>query len=52
MSEPANAGQIEAWNGECGARWVATADRRDQVLGPVGDDAAVWITTATRPADT
>jgi SAM-dependent methyltransferase len=32
-----NVEQYEAWNGESGRRWVADADRRDQVLTPVGD---------------
>ena len=32
-----NADQRAAWNGESGERWVATADRRDAVLAPVGE---------------
>jgi SAM-dependent methyltransferase len=36
MSELANREQADAWNGESGHRWVATADRRDAVLAPVG----------------
>lgn len=32
-----NSAQHEAWNGESGTRWAATADRRDQVLAPVAD---------------
>lgn len=32
-----NADQRAAWNGESGERWVATADRRDAVLAPIGD---------------
>lgn len=33
----ANQSQREAWNGENGLRWVASADRRDQILAPAGD---------------
>ena len=33
----ANADQHEAWNGESGQRWVASADRRDNVLAPIAD---------------
>jgi SAM-dependent methyltransferase len=32
-----NADQRDAWNGESGERWVASADRRDAVLSPVAD---------------
>jgi SAM-dependent methyltransferase len=32
-----NQAQREAWNGENGLRWVASADRRDAVLAPAGD---------------
>ena len=45
MSTAANAEQFDAWNGDSGLRWVATADRRDAVLAPIADvlldDAAV-----------
>ena len=37
MSRIANADQHEAWNGDSGTRWVASADRRDQVLAPIAD---------------
>ena len=37
MTESANVAQHDAWNGDGGRRWVATADRRDEVLGPVAD---------------
>jgi SAM-dependent methyltransferase len=37
MSRIANADQYEAWNGDSGTRWVASADRRDQVLAPIAD---------------
>jgi cyclopropane fatty-acyl-phospholipid synthase-like methyltransferase len=30
-----NQDQYEAWNGESGERWVAEADRRDEVLAPI-----------------
>jgi SAM-dependent methyltransferase len=36
MSEP-NQQQRELWDGEGGVRWVADADRRDEVLEPVGE---------------
>ena len=36
MSTP-NQQQREAWNGDSGQRWVADADRRDQVLAPVAE---------------
>lgn len=38
MTAKANAGQSDDWNGESGRRWVADADRRDRVLGPVADE--------------
>jgi len=37
MTAIANHDQYDAWNGDSGTRWVATADRRDQVLAPIGD---------------
>lgn len=37
MTETTNSDQYEAWNGESGSRWVANADRRDQVLAPIAD---------------
>ena len=45
MTTAPNTDQFDAWNGDSGQRWVATADRRDAVLAPIGDlllnDAAV-----------
>jgi len=35
MSAAPNRDQAEAWNGDSGIRWAATADLRDQVLAPV-----------------
>jgi ubiquinone/menaquinone biosynthesis C-methylase UbiE len=46
MSAVANVDQFEAWNGEHGTRWVASADRRDHVLAPVAD----VLLEAARPA--
>jgi SAM-dependent methyltransferase len=37
MTDPTNASQLEAWNGDGGRRWVASADERDRVLAPVAD---------------
>jgi SAM-dependent methyltransferase len=37
MTTIANASQSDAWNGDSGRRWVARADQRDKVLGPVAD---------------
>jgi SAM-dependent methyltransferase len=37
VTDIANHEQFEAWNGDSGRRWVASADRRDRVLAPVGD---------------
>jgi ubiquinone/menaquinone biosynthesis C-methylase UbiE len=34
MTRP-NQDQYEAWNGESGRRWVAEAERRDEVLAPI-----------------
>jgi len=45
----ANADQRAAWNGESGERWVATADRRDAVLAPVGE--ALIETAAIAPGE-
>lgn len=45
----ANADQRAAWNGESGDRWVATADRRDAVLAPVGE--ALLETAAIAPGE-
>lgn len=33
----ANPSAFEAWNGDSGLRWVASADRRDRVLAPAAD---------------
>ena len=37
MTHTPNAEQFDAWNGDSGQRWVATADRRDAVLAPIAD---------------
>lgn len=37
MSFTANPSAFDAWNGESGTRWVATADQRDRVLAPAAD---------------
>ncbi len=37
MAEIVNTEQYEAWNGEGGERWVAEAERRDEVLAPAGE---------------
>jgi SAM-dependent methyltransferase len=37
VSSVANTQQYAEWNGDSGRRWVATAERRDHVLAPVGD---------------
>ncbi len=37
MTETANAAQFDAWNGDGGQRWVASADERDRILAPVAD---------------
>jgi SAM-dependent methyltransferase len=37
MTTGANASQFDAWNGESGRRWVATADARDRVLAPAAE---------------
>lgn len=49
----ANSAQHEAWNGESGTRWAATADRRDEVLAPVADVllASAELTTGARVID-
>ena len=47
MTASANASQFDAWNGESGLRWVATADARDRVLAPVGE--ALLAAAAARP---
>jgi SAM-dependent methyltransferase len=47
VTETANLAQHERWNGDGGRRWVATADRRDEVLGPVADA----LLAAARPAE-
>lgn len=33
----ANADQHDAWNGESGQRWVASADRHDTVPAPIAE---------------
>jgi ubiquinone/menaquinone biosynthesis C-methylase UbiE len=47
MTTSANESQFDAWNGESGRRWVATADERDRVLAPVGE--ALLAVADTRP---
>jgi SAM-dependent methyltransferase len=47
MTTSANASQFDAWNGESGRRWVATADARDRVLAPVGE--TLLAAAAARP---
>lgn len=37
MTTSVNAPQFDAWNGDSGLRWVASADARDRVLAPVAD---------------
>jgi len=37
MSSTANPAQFEAWNGDSGHRWVATADAHDRMLAPVAE---------------
>ena len=53
MNATANQAQAEAWNGESGARWVATADERDRILAPVADAlfAAAELTTGDQVLD-
>ncbi len=53
MTTTANAAQFDAWNGDSGVRWVATADRRDRVLAPVADAllAAAALTVGTDVLD-
>ncbi len=43
----ANPSQFEAWNGDNGHRWVASADQRDRVLAPVAE--ALFAVTAPTP---
>lgn len=45
-----NQAQQDAWNGDSGQRWVADADRRDAVLGPVAD--ALLAAARLQPGDT
>jgi len=53
MATTANAAQFDAWNGDSGLRWVATADRRDHVLAPVAEAllAAAALTVGTDVVD-
>jgi len=53
MTSTANPAQSEAWNGENGRRWVASADQRDQILAPVADAlfAAAGLTAGLRVLD-
>jgi SAM-dependent methyltransferase len=37
VADIVNTEQYEAWNGEGGERWVAEAERRDEVLAPAGE---------------
>jgi ubiquinone/menaquinone biosynthesis C-methylase UbiE len=45
----ANQAQHDAWNGDSGQRWVADADRRDEVLAPVAE--ALLAATSLQPGD-
>jgi ubiquinone/menaquinone biosynthesis C-methylase UbiE len=49
MTETATADQYAAWNGESGARWVADADGRDEVLASVGTE--LLRTAQPRPGE-
>lgn len=53
MTSTANPAQSEAWNGENGRRWVASADQRDQILAPVADAlfAVAGLTAGLRVLD-
>ncbi len=53
MTSTANQAQSEAWNGEHGERWVASADERDRILAPVADAlfVAAGLTTGLRVLD-
>lgn len=53
MTDTRNADQYEAWNGDSGSRWVASADQRDAVLSPIADLllAAAAITPGERILD-
>jgi SAM-dependent methyltransferase len=46
----ANQQQHDAWNGESGHRWVADADRRDEILTPVTD--ALFAAAQLHPGQT
>lgn len=49
MSRIDNTEQHEQWNGDSGRRWVRDADRRDEVLAPIG--AALLAAATPRPGD-
>jgi SAM-dependent methyltransferase len=49
MTATANPSAFEAWNGDSGLRWVATADQRDRVLAPAAD--ALLATAHMRTGD-
>jgi ubiquinone/menaquinone biosynthesis C-methylase UbiE len=49
MSHIDNTEQHEQWNGDSGRRWVGDADRRDEVLAPVGD--ALLAAARPRPGE-
>ena len=53
MTSTANHEQSEAWNGDSGRRWVASADERDRILAPVADAlfAAARLSTGLRVLD-
>ena len=53
MTSTANHEQSEAWNGDSGQRWVASADERDRILAPVADAlfAAARLSTGLRVLD-
>jgi SAM-dependent methyltransferase len=45
----ANQAEYDEWNGENGRRWIADADRRDQVLQPIS--AALLTAAGLQPED-
>ena len=50
MTDTANSSQFEAWNGDSGRRWVASADERDKVLAPVADALLAAAAPSPGPA--
>ncbi len=49
MTDDRNADQYDAWNGDSGTRWVASADQRDAVLSPIAD--RLLATAAIAPGE-